>query len=194
MLDEINETEVEPTDELMRLFELGYTDVYDRCENVKGTDGVTRPYVYDLWSKDITNDYSHMPKCPWSNMWVGDDLAPIYDTSSPEGYVIRMGLANTFVDWNPKEVTKAVSKYARALAKETSRYKLCRFLKGNETQMQPYFSTKYFTRLHVVRIIERALQALLMLPPELIVSEEVAGNELFEVQRYLYMYLRETFN
>jgi len=56
------------------------------------------------------------------------------------------------------------------------------------------YHNQKWTDIKIINMLAHNMQALLMLPPELIVSEEVAGDELLEIQRYLYKYLRETFN
>lgn len=193
MLDEMNDTMVEPTDELLALYEAGYTNVFDECEEVKGTDGKIRPYVYNLWTKDLDHDYSVAPTHPWTQMFDGDDLTPIYDRFSAEGHVIRVGLATEFVNWNP-EVRQAVTDYMRALAKEIGRTKVYEILHANIRQLRRYWGTECLTKVYTVRLLGYVLQPLLMYTPELIVSECEAGQELLEVQRYLFKYFRETFN
>ena len=193
MLDEMNDTMVEPTDELLALYEAGYTNVFDECEEVKGTDGKIRPYVYNLWTKDLDHDYSVAPTHPWTQMFDGDDLTPIYDRFSAEGHVIRVGLATDFVNWNP-EVRQAVTDYMRALAKEIGRTKVYEILHANIRQLRRYWGTECLTKVYTVRLLGYVLQPLLMYTPELIVSECEAGQELLEVQRYLFKYFRETFN
>lgn len=194
LVNEMNDSMVEPTDELFSLYEAGHPEVFDECEEVKGTDGKVRPYVYNLWSKDLDHDYSVAPTHPWSQLFDGDDLTPMYDLSSAEGKFLRISLAREFFIEYEDVLTDLATKYFEHYVEEKSIKELAEMLNTPYHTIVYQYHNQKWTDIKIINMLAHNMQALLMLPPELIVSEEVAGDELLEIQRYLYKYLRETFN
>lgn len=193
LVNEMNDTMVEPTDELLALYEAGYTNVFDECEEVKCTDGKVRPYVYNLWTKDLDHDYSSAPTHPWSQLFDGDDLTPMYDLSSAEGKFLRISLAREFFIEYEDALTDLATRYFEHYVDEKSIKELAEMLNTPYHTIVYQYHNQKWTDIKIINMLAHNMQALLMLPPELIVSEEVAGDELLEIQRYLYKYLRETF-
>nr|DAS49723.1 MAG TPA: RNA polymerase sigma-H factor [Caudoviricetes sp.] len=118
----------------------------------------------------------------------------MYNLSSAEGKFLRTSLAREFFIEYEDVLTDLATKYFEHYVEEKSIKELAEMLNTPYHTIVYQYHNQKWTDIKILNMLAHNMQALLMLPPELIVSEEVAGDELLEIQRYLYKYLRETFD
>ena len=176
----IDITEIEPTEEIMRLWSIDSRYTRDDIEYVKCSDGVIRPIDFHNWSKDIKHDFCVRPHFPQDdcirNEWFN--------------YVelVRCGVITKLIETYGDDMRDDVIAYLKRL-KEVKGMRAVMDITGvtsSATAASYLNKQRKLSDSSLNEVLHDLAETIEFYSPEYIVKECDAGYELMFIQRWFY--------
>lgn len=175
MCEEYDYTNVEPTEEIMKLWAMDPKYSREEIEYVKRTDGTVVPVDFKNWSKDLNHDYSVVPTCP---------LRRYRDRALKE--YMRWGIIRKMDLEYGDELREDVIKYLKKL-KEFKRDFEVRIMLGvsSYATVNSYLNKqRRIPDCCLEGVIGDVFKVISSYDPKYIVKTQLAGYELMFIQRW----------
>lgn len=186
--NDIDITEIEPTEEIMKLWSLNPKYSREEIEYVKCKDGEIRPFDFKNWSKDLLNDYSIRPKSPIDECHCGG----WFDYRE----YTKCGIIKKMVDYYGDMMYDDILYYLKR-AKEVNGLFYVKQLLGTSSDATTSAYLNRQRKLPVCCIQEMfhdVFSNIDFYSPKGLVTECDAGDALLFIQRWYYRFLKEYCN
>ena len=185
MCEEYDYTNVEPTEEIMKLWTANPKYSRDEIEYVTCTDGTVVPVDFKNWSKDLNHDYSVVPDCP---------LRRYRDCVLRE--YARWGIIRKMTVEYGDELRDDVIKYLKKL-KEFNRDLDVRIMLGvnSHATVNSYLNKqRRIPDCCIEGVLSDVFDVIICYDPKYLVKTQTAGYELMFIQRWYYRLIKENKN
>lgn len=182
MCEEYDYTNVEPTEEIMKLWAMNPKYSREEIEYVKCTDGTVVPIDFKNWSKDLNHDYSVIPDCPL--------------------YKYRDCVLREYARWGI--IRKMTLEYGDEFRDDVIKY-LKKMNRGFDIRpmlgVDSYATVNSYLNKHrripdccIEGVLSYVFDVIVSCEPKYIVKTQAAGYELMFIQRWYYRLIKENKN
>ena len=185
MCEEYDYTNVEPTEEIMKLWSMNPKYSREDIEYVTCTDGKVVPIDFKNWSKDLNHDYSVVPDCP---------LDAYRDRDLRE--YARWGMIRKMDVEYGDGLREDVIKYLKKL-KEFKRDFDVRIMLGVDSHatVNSYLNKqRRIPDCCLEGVLGDVFEVIISYDPKYIVETQMAGYELMFIQRWYCRLIKENKN
>lgn len=185
MCEEYDYTNVEPTEEIMKLWSMNPKYSREDIEYVTCTDGKVVPIDFKNWSKDLNHDYSVVPDCP---------LDAYRDRDLRE--YARCGMIRKMDVEYGDGLREDVIKYLKKL-KEFKRDFDVRIMLGVDSHatVNSYLNKqRRIPDCCLEGVLGDVFEVIISYDPKYIVETQMAGYELMFIQRWYCRLIKENKN